>query len=129
MKLLFKACLPGRPIVKKNTQRIVGHGRSRRRILSSKYRAWEQRAVLDVMAGLPDRLKAKCIDVPVFAKYYFHFENRASEADVSNLCEAPGDLLQKVGVIKDDRQIVALYAQKEFGVPPKTIIELYEAEA
>jgi len=79
------------------------------------------------MAHVMQNYKWKTIERPIFAKYYFHFKNKQWECDVSNLNEAPGDLLQKLGVIKDDKQIVALYAQKEFCLEPKTIIELYDA--
>lgn len=68
------------------------------------------------------------ITCPLFAKFYFHFLNRQSESDTSNCIEGPADVLTRAGVIKDDKLIVALYAQKEFGLEPKTIIELYEAE-
>lgn len=123
MKLLYRCEIPGRPIVKKNTQRTVGRGRATRRISTPRYTRWE----FDAMAVCQRSFKGQLLQGPMFAKYYFHFENRQAEADVSNLCEAPGDLLKKAGVIKDDRLLVSIYAQKEFGLAPKTIIELYDA--
>lgn len=123
MKLLYRCELPGRPIVKKNTQRTVGRGRATRRISTPRFIQWELQALVAVkrMPQIPTLTSL------IYARYTFCFENHQAEADVSNLCEAPGDLLQKAGVIKDDRLIVALFAQKEFGLAPKTIIELYDA--
>jgi Holliday junction resolvase RusA-like endonuclease len=129
MKLFFACELPGRPIVKKNTQRIVGVGKGRRRILSPKYIAWERGAYLHAIAARSRANRAESFGGLVFAKFFFHFLNKQAEADVSNLIEGPQDLLVKAGVLKDDRQIVALFAQKEFGLPAKTIIELYGASA
>lgn len=122
--LLFRCELPGRPIVKKNTQRLVGVGKARRRICAPQYVQWEQNAMASLLNGKSIAL----IKGSLFANYVFHFRNKQSEADVSNLCEAPGDVLQKCGVIKDDRQIVRMAAEKVFDGQEKTVIELYQME-
>lgn len=94
---------------------------------SNRFLVWQNEALAHVVKQF---LVAKInrIDRPIFAKFYFHFKDHGSEPDTSNCIEGPADVLTKAGVIKDDKLIVALYAQKEFGLPPKTIIELYEAQ-
>ena len=123
-KPIVTLTIPGRPIVKKNTKRVYGSGRSKRVVYTDRYRAWHLEA---------KRLAAFCfkgalVECLVEAHYRFYFTNRRGEADVSNLCEAPGDLLKDAGVLKDDRLIVRIEAQKYFGHDPRTEIEIYKYE-
>lgn len=123
-ELLFKASIPGRPIVKKNTARRVGRGRSTRLIYSPKFVSWEKNAMAAILASF----RGKCIESTVRAKFIFHFANHQSEADLSNLLEGPQDALVKAGVLKDDVLICDLSAKKHFGQEPRVIIELWSEE-
>lgn len=123
---LVMLTIPGRPIVKKNTQRIVGSGKARRRILSPKYLAWEQSAMLNAMAVLKRSFKGHLVDYPIRLLLKFYFADRQAEADVSNLVEGPQDLLVKLGVLKDDRLVHELRAFKFFGHDPRTEISIFK---
>jgi Holliday junction resolvase RusA-like endonuclease len=68
------------------------------------------------------------ISEPLEIKLVFQFVNRSAEADVSNLVEAPQDVLKKAGVISDDRIIQVVHARKEFGTGPGMTIELLKIE-
>lgn len=120
--------IPGRPIVKKNTQRVVGFGKSRRRILSPKYIAWERAAMLSAMATAKRPTSIALLDIPVRAVFRFYFKDRQAEADVSNLIEGPQDLLVKLGVLKDDRLVRRVEGEKFFGHEPRVEIEIYRYE-
>ncbi len=120
MNIVFRAIIPGRPIVKKNTQRTYGRGKSTRRVSTPRFRSWEQGAMAELAKGNSRPL----IEVPVTAIYRFYFKDRQAEADVSNLCEAPGDLMEQAGVLKNDRLIRRVIAEKFFGHQPRTEIEL-----
>lgn len=125
---IFKATIPGRCIVKKNTARRVGRGRSTRMIYSPKFVSWHTRA----MVSLLEAFKANSNDmivVSVEAHFKFYFANRQAEADVSNLIEGPQDALVKAGVLKDDRLIQRVVAAKYFGGVPRVEIELFRVEA
>lgn len=124
MKLLFKCTIPGRPIVKKNTQRIFGSGRMKRAVYSPKYTQWEKNAI----AALLCANKGPLISCPLEARFKFYFVNHQAEPDASNLIEGPQDALKKAGVISDDRIIQRVTAEKFFGGMAMTEIELYEFE-
>lgn len=125
--MLFVATIPGRPIVKKNTQRVVGRGKSKRAIYSPQFIAWE-RVALAVIRGLWQGAQPIC--EPIRAKFTFHFINRQAEPDVSNLIEGVQDALTKAGVIADDRLIKIVTAEKCFGEvsEPATLVEIHSLE-
>lgn len=125
-KLLFQFTIPGRPSVKKNNKRIFSRGRFKKVLNSLKYEAWERDAILHFKKHGPKDFKK--IDQTLEAKFYFYFENKMAEADTSNLIEGPQDLLTKLGVIKDDKLIKRLTAEKFFYDSPRTLIELYGYE-
>lgn len=118
MSLLFSTTILGRPIVKKNTAK-----RFRRCIVySAKFRHWERSALLQIHTTKPPRF-----DFPIEVRLRFYFKNHQGEADVSNLCEAPNDLLEKAGIILNDRLITRLIGEKFFGHEARTEIEIYKA--
>jgi Holliday junction resolvase RusA-like endonuclease len=112
--------LHGRPSVLKNSKRIFSRGRGKRAIVlpSSKYEAWEENA----MATLSRSFKRPLIIDPVCVRYEFFFATRQAEPDVSNLIEGPQDVLQKAGVIKNDRLVMRVIGGKYFGHDPRTEI-------
>lgn len=119
---LFKVTVFGRPIVKKNTQRVIGFGRSRRVIYSKKYLEWADEATL---ACLEARDGRDSINGLLFAKIVFYFKNFAAESDLSNCIEGIQDILQSTGVICNDKFIRQILTSKHFGQEPRTEVELY----
>lgn len=120
-ELLFSCTIPGRPYVKKNCQRTIGFGKRKRVIYSANFRKWNQDAIL----YMREVWKGKdTLDEQIEVTYRFYFKEKQSEADVSNLCEAPGDALKEAGIIKDDILIYRLIAEKYFYANPRLEIEL-----
>ena len=117
---LFECEIPGRVFIKKNTQRVVGYGNSKHVIYSPKYLAWENSALVYILQA---KQKYKLpIDFKCVAHFEFYFKNAQAEPDLSNCIEGPQDLLQKAGVITNDKLIISLSAHKVIGVEPKTVI-------
>ena len=109
-------------MVKKNNQRVVGYGRGRRVIYPVQYQAWERDAAYQII----DQKKGYTlpIDGPIEVHYEFHFKNHQAEADTSNLIEGIQDVLQKMNVITNDKNIVALRAKKLFGLESKVLVKI-----
>lgn len=106
MEPLFEVFIPGRPIVKKNTQKVVRlKSGVYKKIDSPTYKAWKHQAQVYIKQAI---LKCK-ITAPISTEMQmtaiFHFKNRQAEPDLSNLYEGIQDLLKEMGVIKDDRLI------------------------
>lgn len=121
---IFEATIPGRPVVKKNTQRIVRHGGKTFAVYSKLFSAYRTRALFEfkqarVALGLT-------LAGELHASYTFHFKNRQGEADVSNLIEAPQDCLAESLIIQNDKQIMSLDAQKIYDGTEKSVVRLYE---
>lgn len=124
MQPIFTLTLSGRPIVLKNSKRVIARGRGKKAIVlpSERYSEWEEIA----MAVASRSANGPSIDRPIEAKYRFYFATRQAEPDVSNLLEGPGDILQKAGIIKNDKLIMRVTGEKFFGEEARTEIELYD---
>jgi Holliday junction resolvase RusA-like endonuclease len=121
---LFACTIPGRPIVKKNTQRVVGlRGGGRRVIYSANYTKWANAACTAVERSR--EANSSPIRQPIIGVFRFYFKNYASEPDVSNLIEGPQDILTKCRVIDDDKLFRRVVAEKFFGEEPRVEIEIY----
>ncbi len=125
MSLLFEVECFGRASVKKNTQRVIGYGRKRRVIYSPQYMMWANAAKL---ACFRAHMGQKPIEGLVEAHFTFTFKNHQSESDLSNCLEGIQDVMQTTGVIKDDKQIRAIVAEKVFGGEPSVHVRLFEYE-
>jgi Holliday junction resolvase RusA-like endonuclease len=121
---LVTLTIPGRPRVLKNGKRIFGRGRRKIVLPSAKYAEWERIA----MAAVKRANSIALLDCPLTVHYRFYFANRSGEADVSNLCEGPGDVMQKAGVIANDKLIMRIVAEKFFGGTPRTEVEIFKYE-
>lgn len=130
---MFECEIPGRVGIKKNAKRAFARYGRVIVLPSERYSAWEKMAQLYVIKAMQNKVggvlvqsnKVFPIEDELHAEYEFYFKNYQAEADVSNCIEGPQDLMQKVGVIADDKQIQSLSAVKYFGHEPKTIIRLY----
>ena len=110
MNLLFKCTIPGRVGIKKNSKRLVP---DRHVILSStRYITWENTAILHMIQARPPDEPLKC---PLLAILIFYFKNQKHEPDLDNMLAGPLDALQKAGIIKNDKQIMAIHAEKIIG--------------
>lgn len=125
---IYHCIVFGRPYVKKNNQRAFGAGRFKRIVYSKKYLAWESRTLTVVRAAAFEQ-QVRRIDFPVRATFRFFFENRQSEPDLSALYEGIQDVLEKAGVILNDKLILSHDGSgKFFGSEPRTEVELYRLE-
>lgn len=124
--LLFEVKIPGRVRIKKNGRRHIGKGKN---IPSALYVVWEKNSAIDVLRAIPAYRKNLPIKEPCRAEFEFHFKNFQNEADTSNCVEGPQDLLQKVGVIENDKLIVEFTAKKIMGLTECTIIRLFKLDA
>lgn len=122
--ILFECEIPGRVAIKKNSKKIAFRGGRPRIFSSDNYRIWEADAAPHIVR------QKKHFNLPIQglieARFEFHFLNHQGEADTSNCIEGPQDLMAKLGVFENDKQIVSLRAVKRFGLPPKTIVKLYQ---
>lgn len=125
-KLLFEVNIPGRVRIKKNGRRYIGKGKN---IPSALYVVWEKNSAIDVLRAIPAYRQNLPIKEPCRAEFEFHFKNFQNEADTSNCVEGPQDLLQKVGVIENDKLIVEFTAKKIIGLTECTIIRLFKLDA
>ncbi len=126
MSPIVTLTIPGRVGILKNSKRVIARGRGRRAIVlpSLRYSDWERHAARE----LSKRLTVALIDVPVEAHFRFFFKNHQGESDLSNMLGGPEDVLQRVGVIANDRLIYRIEAEKFFGHDPRTEIEIYKYE-
>lgn len=124
MKPVFECEIPGRVVPKKNSRRLAQVQGRLRSFPSKQFLAWERSAQFHVKQTLIGR--HSILTGELMAEYVFHFKNRQNESDVSNCIEGPQDVLQSVGVIKNDKQIVELTARKVFDGTEKTVIRLFE---
>jgi Holliday junction resolvase RusA-like endonuclease len=131
-KCLFICAISGRPIVKKNTQKVVRFKNGfTKKIDSPQYQKWKTNALFWIYQARRDHIndahQFKQIDTPIQASFRFYFNNHQAEADLSNLLEGPADLLKESGIIKDDSLIHSFDgSRKVFGKGEGLIIELYE---
>lgn len=93
----IKFAIPGRPVTKKNSQRLIYNQKIRRiiPIPSKQYKFYEQQA------GYYIPYKWKMIETPVNIKCLYYMPTKGT-VDLTNLLEATDDILVKYGVIKDD---------------------------
>ena len=89
--------IPGQCIVKKNSQKIVKFETHSAIRPSSAYDKYAKSAI----KYLTLYNKRYNLTYPVYAHYFFWRQTR-HKFDLGNLAEGPSDILQKVGLIKDD---------------------------
>ncbi len=93
---MSKYIIPGRPITKKNHQQITRHGGV---IQSKAYLAYEE-AALWHLKQYKNKHTGK---VALCAKYWM--PNRRSWPDLIGLLQATSDILEKAGIIENDRLV------------------------
>ncbi len=91
----MKYTLYGRPITKKNSQRIIRAGKYPRIIPSAQYKAYER----DCLYQLKQHPRAEGGPWNMQCVYYMPTRHRV---DLVNLLEATCDILVEAGIIEDD---------------------------
>lgn len=99
--------IKGRPIVKKNSKRMIRAGKRMIPISSKAYLAWEKEALWQLKGKEP---LADQTDIQIV----FHMKGKL-DADLDNLVTSLLDVLQKAKIIKNDKTITHIDAYKEPG--------------
>lgn len=123
-KPIVMLTIPGRVISLKNSKRIVCRGRFPKVLPSERYVEWEANA----MAVLKRSFKGQLVDYPCELHARFYFANHSAESDLSNCIQGPEDVLQTLGLLKDDKLIQRMRLEKFFGHEPRVEIEIYKYE-
>ena len=95
----MRIVIPGNPITKKNSQRIVLIGGRPRILPSQKYKEYEARAALfmpKMRMKISEAVNVKCL-------YYMETHRRV---DLCNLMEATHDILVRYGILEDDNSLI-----------------------
>lgn len=98
---VIRFTIPGRPITKKNHQKIAFNKKTGRIFVtqSDRYKQYEQDA------GYFIPVKWQMIDYQVNIKCLYYMPTHG-KVDLTNLLEATDDILVKYGVIKDDNSTI-----------------------
>ena len=126
--MMAEIILPGRPYTKKNSQQIYSHGDKRSPAPSKKYKQYETDC-LKMLMGYRGPKFQKGARLNLAARYWM--PNRASWPDLVGLIQSTQDILEKAGVIDNDRDIVTLDGSQIMGVDkdnPRAYVVLQEVE-
>lgn len=117
-RILGPIVAPGNPPRKSNSRRIVRVGGKPRVILSGEAQAWLAAACMLCPADL--KIEVGSREYPVVLLCDMFYASHRSDLSV----ELAMDMLQKAGVVKDDRWVVATVARKyrEPGAPRAEIL-------
>jgi len=133
----MRIVLEGRPITKKNSQRIVLAKNGKRFLIQSKqYLTYENDCLWQIKEQLTILSLQKRIPKPVLfpimggislqVLYYMPTRRRP---DLLNLLQATADILEKARVIDNDRNIISFDGSRIIGIDrinPRTEIEIEE---
>ena len=110
--------IPGQPATKKNSQ-VARCVNGKPLVIQSKaYRAYEKAALKALLAYQGERFLGP---VAVTVAYWLKDNRRP---DLTNLLQATADILEKAGVIRDDRNIVSWDGSRIMGVSPNPRTEI-----
>lgn len=98
---MYSYIIEGRPITKKNSQRIVHHGGRPTIIQSKQYVQYEKKSILQLRKNRPE----KPIDYPVSVSCLYYMPTRR-RVDLLNLLAATHDILVKAEILKDDNSSI-----------------------
>ena len=102
--LRYKFIIRGRPRPKKNNQIAT---KQRFIIQNKEYREYEKDAIRQVKGQYLERPIQNRVFVAI--KYYLA---DGREADLPNMDNAICDILERAGVVKNDKQVIACYSKK-----------------
>lgn len=127
MTPLFKVEIPGRVGIKKNSKQIIKTSGRPFLISSKKFTAWERVASMHIYAKLHSFYAQYRFPLkePMELEAEFYFKNHSGEADLSNCLSGPEDVLQKCGIILNDKLIYEIKAKKIFDGTERSILKLF----
>lgn len=97
----YKFIIQGRPMTKKNSQIRTKTGV----IQSKQYREYECIAIPQLRAQKGKQGLKTPIACPVNMSCYYHMPNKQGYPDVMGLLQATADILEKAGIVENDRLI------------------------
>ncbi len=103
--------IPGRPITKKNSQRIVINRNKRQVIQSEHYINYEESSLWYLKKYRHIRFSG-----PVSLSAHYWMPNRCSWPDLMGLLQATCDILEKSGIIDNDCNVVSLDGSRIMGI-------------
>lgn len=128
----FHFTVPGRPYIKKNNQRAYGSGRFKRIVYSEQYLKWAAAASIAIQMAkhAPENQYQYPMQGKLNLRALFYFKDHQSEPDLSALYEVISDVLEKMRVIDNDKQIYGHNGStKIFGEgEPRVEVELTRVE-
>lgn len=121
--------IPGRPITKKNSQQITynRHTGKRGLIQSQQYRDYETECLWILKSYRGPRFK----DSKLHVRCQYYMPNRRSWPDLMGLYQATADIIEKAGIIDNDRNIVSMDGSRIMGIDkenPRVEIFIEEME-
>lgn len=113
---LFEVEIPGRPGIKKNSKNIFRNRKSGKPFIttSGKYKSWEMMAAVFIKKAHA-QFNFIHFENPVKAHFTVSLSSHKNEPDFGNAVEGVCDLLEKLGVIKNDKLIHEATIKKVFG--------------
>lgn len=125
---VIKLTIPGRPITKKNSQRIIVNRRTNRPMVipSAAYEEYETAALWHLK-----QYRVSTITTPVNACALYWMPNRRGKPDLLGLEQATADILEAAGIVENDVLIVSWDGSRVMGVDkadPRVEITLSEAQ-
>ena len=96
---MIKLIIPGRPITKKNNQRILMNRKTKKRFIapSEQFEVYQEMCLWELRGKYLDNP----IDYAVNVKCLYYMPSR-STVDLSNLLESTHDILVKAKILQDD---------------------------
>ena len=96
---MIKLIIPGRPITKKNHQRILMNRKTKKRFIapSEQFEVYQEMCLWE----LRGKYLGNPIDYPVNVKCLYYMPSR-NTVDLSNLLESTHDILVKAKILQDD---------------------------
>jgi len=121
-----KIILPGRPITKKNHQRIIRKGGQSPSLISSRqYLVYEKACLWELKKYEGQRFKGNKVQV----KCLYWMPNYRSWPDLIGLLQATWDILEKADIIGNDQNIVSPDGSRIVGIDkenPRTEVYICE---
>lgn len=123
---MIKLTLLGRPATKKNSGRIVKCGNFPKLLPSKAYTQYEANCLKQITGAHKGKIKGKC-----WVKALYWLPDRRWWPDLLGVEQATGDILQKAGVIANDKDIISWDGSRIAGIDkdnPRTEVEIREVE-
>lgn len=101
---MIKICIHGKPYTKKNSQRIIFNRKTKRHqiVQSNQFLNYEKTALMQ-LATVKKFFEKEDLQVTCF----YHMPDDRSRPDLINLLQATSDILEKSGIIDNDKNIVS----------------------